>query len=69
MFVIGVDPHKGSHTAAALSSTEEVIAEVRIDADAKQLEHLPRVGRGVLAPALRVLVRGTGCLVPGGHGW
>ena len=40
MSVIGVDPHKGSHTAAALSSTEEVIAEVRIDADAKQLEHL-----------------------------
>ncbi len=37
MFVIGVDPHKGSHTAAALSSTEEVIAEVRVDADAKQL--------------------------------
>ncbi len=40
MFVIGVDPHKGSHTAAALSSTEEVIAEVRADADAKQLERL-----------------------------
>ena len=40
MFVIGVDPHKGSHTAAALSSTEEVIAEVRVYADAKQLDHL-----------------------------
>ncbi|MDQ3569469.1 MAG: IS110 family transposase [Actinomycetota bacterium] len=40
MFVIGVDPHKGSHTAAALSSTEEVIADVGVDADTKQLERL-----------------------------
>ena len=40
MFVIGVDPHKGSHTAAALSSTEEVIAEVRVDADTNQLVRL-----------------------------
>lgn len=40
MFVIGVDPHKGSHTAAALTSTEEVMAEVRVDADAKQLDGL-----------------------------
>jgi hypothetical protein len=36
VFVIGVDPHKGSHTAAALSSTEEVIAELRVDADTNQ---------------------------------
>ncbi len=40
MFVIGVDPHKGSHTAAALSTTEEVIAQVHVHADAKQLDHL-----------------------------
>ncbi len=40
MFIIGVDPHKGSHTAAVLDATEEVIAEYRVDADAKQLERL-----------------------------
>ena len=40
MFIIGVDPHKGSHTATVLDATEEVIAEYRVDADAKQLERL-----------------------------
>lgn len=40
MFVIGVDPHKGSHTAAVLNTTEEVIAEYRLDADPKQLGRL-----------------------------
>jgi transposase len=40
VFVIGVDPHKGSHTAAALESGEEVIAECRFDADGRQLGRL-----------------------------
>jgi len=40
MFIIGVDPHKGSHTAAVLNATEEVIAEYRVVADAKQLGRL-----------------------------
>ena len=40
MFVIGVDPHKGSHTAAVLNDTEEVIAELHLDADGRQLERL-----------------------------
>ena len=40
MFVIGVDPHKGSHTAAVLNATEEVIAEYRVDADSTQLGRL-----------------------------
>jgi len=40
VFVIGVDPHKGSHTAAVLNTTEEVIAEYRVDADPKQLGRL-----------------------------
>ena len=40
MFVIGVDPHKGSHTAAVLSTTEEVMAEALVDADTKQLDRL-----------------------------
>jgi hypothetical protein len=37
VFVIGVDPHKGSHTAAVLETSEEVIAERRLDADGRQL--------------------------------
>jgi transposase len=40
VFIIGVDPHKGSHTTAVLNSTEEVIAEYRVDADAGQLGRL-----------------------------
>jgi transposase len=40
VFVIGVDPHKGSHTAAVLNATEEVIAECRVDADREQLARL-----------------------------
>ncbi|MDP9387882.1 MAG: IS110 family transposase [Actinomycetota bacterium] len=40
MFVIGVDPHKGSHTAAVVNDTEEVIDELHLDADADQLECL-----------------------------
>ncbi|HSH23298.1 MAG TPA: IS110 family transposase, partial [Acidimicrobiales bacterium] len=40
MFVIGVDPHKGSHTAAVVNDTEEVIDELHLDADADQLERL-----------------------------
>jgi transposase len=51
VFVIGVDPHKGSHTAAVLNTTEEVIAEYGLDADPKQLGRLlewaaPFVPRG-----------------------
>jgi hypothetical protein len=37
VFVVGVDPHKGSHTATVLEGTEEVIAECRFDADGRQL--------------------------------
>jgi transposase len=40
VFIIGVDPHKGSHTAAVLNATEDVIAEYRVDADRKQLGRL-----------------------------
>ncbi|HWC11094.1 MAG TPA: transposase, partial [Acidimicrobiales bacterium] len=40
MFIIGVDPHKGSHTAAALDGDEHTIAELRVRADASQHQHL-----------------------------
>jgi hypothetical protein len=29
VFIIGIDPHKGSHTAAVLDGTESAIAELR----------------------------------------
>ena len=40
MFVIGVDPHKGSHTAAALDRDERVVGELRVRADRGQHQRL-----------------------------
>jgi transposase len=40
MFMIGVDPHKGSHTAAAVDQSESVIATFRVEADRDQRAHL-----------------------------
>ena len=31
MYVIGVDPHKGSHTVAVLDAEEELLGELRVD--------------------------------------
>jgi transposase len=36
MFMIGIDPHKGSHTATAVDHTEAVIACLRVEADRHQ---------------------------------
>lgn len=36
MFTIGIDPHKGSHTAAAIDDREEVIRELRVAAGGDQ---------------------------------
>ena len=30
MFIIGIDPHKGSHTAVAIGSDEEPLGKLRI---------------------------------------
>ena len=38
--MIGVDPHKGSHTAVALDEREEPLGELRVRTGAKQLEQL-----------------------------
>jgi transposase len=38
--MIGVDPHKGSHTAAAVSAAEERLGELRVRASAGQLQRL-----------------------------
>ena len=40
MFMIGIDPHKGSHTAAAVDRTELVIDTFRVDADGHQRARL-----------------------------
>jgi transposase len=36
MYVIGIDPHKGSHTAAVLDSDEELRGELRVEAGGRQ---------------------------------
>ena len=38
--VIGIDPHKGSHTAAALGSGGEVLAQLRVPANRAMLNRL-----------------------------
>jgi transposase len=42
VFIIGIDPHKGSHTAAVLDRSECVIGELRVVADRRQRERLLR---------------------------
>ena len=42
MFVIGIDPHKGSHTAAVLDDSEELVGELRVNADRRQRDRLLR---------------------------
>jgi hypothetical protein len=38
--MIGVDPHKGAHTAVALGADEAALGEVRVRASAVQAERL-----------------------------
>lgn len=38
--MIGVDPHKGSHTAVAVDGGEQSLAELRVRSGPKQLERL-----------------------------
>lgn len=40
MFIIGIDPHKGSHTAAVVDRDREVIDTIRVDADRDQRARL-----------------------------
>jgi transposase len=40
VFVIGIDPHKGSHTAAVLDRSESAIGELCVVADRRQRERL-----------------------------
>ncbi len=38
--LIGVDPHKGSHTAVAIGRDEAVIDELRVEATVGQVDEL-----------------------------
>jgi transposase len=40
MFVIGIDPHRGSHTAAVLDESERLVGELRLPADRFQRQRL-----------------------------
>lgn len=40
MFIIGIDPHKGSHTATAVDCTEVAVACLRVEADRHQRARL-----------------------------
>jgi transposase len=40
MFVIGIDPHRGSHTAAVLDEAEELLSELRVVGDRRQRQRL-----------------------------
>jgi len=42
VFVIGIDPHKGSHTAAVLDEHETLVCEVRVRASRRQGDELLR---------------------------
>jgi transposase len=40
MFVIGIDPHRGSHTAAVLDESEQLVDALRLSADRHQRQRL-----------------------------
>ena len=42
MFIIGIDPHKGSHTAAVIDCDEQLVGEVSVVADRRQRDRLLR---------------------------
>jgi len=53
--MIGVDPHKGSHTAVVIDQAEMVLGEVRVRASAAQVQRLLAwaAGTGVLPVGTR----------------
>jgi transposase len=40
VFIIGIDPHKGSHTAVAIDGDERLVGELSVCADRRQRERL-----------------------------
>jgi len=42
VFIIGIDPHKGSHTGAVIDGDETVVAQLSLRADRRQRDSLLR---------------------------
>jgi transposase len=40
VFIIGIDPHKGSHTAAVIDCDEQVVGKLSVQADRRQRDRL-----------------------------
>ena len=40
MFIIGIDPHKGSHTVAVIDRDEQLVGEFALTADRRQRDRL-----------------------------
>ena len=62
--MIGIDPHKGSHTAVAIGAGEEPLGELRVDACPSQAEQL--LGWAAAWPGRAWAVEGAaglGCLL------
>ena len=62
--MIGIDPHKGSHTAVAIGAGEEPVGEVRVRACPSQAEQLVAWAAGWPERAWAVEgAAGLGCLL------
>jgi transposase len=59
MYVIGIDPHKGSHTAAVLDGNEELLGELRVNASDGQRDELLAFAE-LFAPRLWAIESATG---------
>jgi hypothetical protein len=42
VFIIGIDPHKSSHTAAVIDGNEQLLDELSVRADRRQRDRLLR---------------------------
>jgi transposase len=64
VFIIGIDPHKGSHTAAVIDGDEQFIAQLALSADRSQRDRLLRWARE-FEPRLWAIegATGTGALL------
>jgi hypothetical protein len=60
--IIGIDPHKGSHAAAAVDGREEALAELEVRASGRQTREL-------LAWAERFPIRRWAIESANGHGY
>jgi transposase len=59
MYVIGIDPHKGSHTAAVLDADEELVGELRVEVGDDQRDELLAFAER-FAPRLWAIESATG---------